>query len=214
LFSFFQDSQSILQDEARVESGWDDGFEGLRHEAVASQSVSQVSAPELTTIERELEVWNQVIQAPGKANEIDIDILSFWKKTAASLPNLAWLARRILSIPASSTSSERAFSTGGKVISSSRTLLNTDKAETLIWIMENFEALDPLVPKYILRNSDFKKLDQARAKEARKESRDKDKDVADKDPSSSSDASDSETEGYKSDDIMSIHDSDDDAQDE
>jgi hypothetical protein len=169
-----------------------------------------VSAPELTVIERELEVWNQVIQAPGKANEIDIDVLAFWKKTAASLPNLAWLARRVLSIPASSTSSERAFSTGGKVVSSARTLLNTEKAETLIWIMQNFEALDPLVPKYILRNSDFKKLDKARAKEAQKESKEKSAEKEaepEKDPSSSSDGSDSEPEGYKSDDVLSIQDS-------
>lgn len=160
-------------------------------------------------IERELEVWNQVIKAPGKANEIDIDILSFWKKTAASLPNLAWLARRVLCIQASSTSSERAFSTGGKVISSSRTLLNTDRAETLIWIMQNFEVLDPLVPKYILRNSDFKKLDQEKAREAQKDKGKEAEKEKEKDPSSASDASDSEHDSYKSDDVLSIHDSDD-----
>ena len=205
---YFQDSQSILQDDQPIAPGWTDGFEGLQLEAVAStsQPLSQASAPELTMIERELEVWNQVIQPPNpKKAEIDIDILKFWKKTAASLPNLSWLARRVLSIPASSTSSERAFSTGGKVVSASRTLLNTEKAESLIWMMKNFEELDPLVDKYILRNSDYKKLDKKRKKAAEKSEKDKEKDEA---SSSSSSESDHSEEEYKSDDVLSIHDSD------
>ena len=202
-FKFFpyQDSQSLLP--ADIEPGWDYGFEGLRHEAVSTQTVSQASVPDLTVIERELEVWNQVIQGPSK-KETDIDILAFWKKTSASLPSLAWLARRVLSIPASSTSSERAFSTGGKVVSASRTLLNTDKAESLIWMMKNFEQLDPLVPKYILRHSDFKKRDKALKKVAEKE-KEKEEDSS----STSSAESEPSEAAYDSDGVVSINDSDD-----
>jgi hypothetical protein len=160
----------------------------------------------LSVIEKEIQVWNQVIQGPQK-KEVDIDILAFWEKTAPSLPNLAWLARRVLSIPASSTSSERAFSTGGKVVSAARTLLNTNNVESLIIMMKNYEELDPLVEKYVLRKSDFKKLDKARQKEANKD-KEKEKEK-EKESSSSSSESDDEADDYASDAVQSIHDSDD-----
>lgn len=209
-----EESQSVLDDPPEVvEEGWDDGFEGLRHEAQssASQSVSQASGAELTSIEKELEVWNQVIQGPKK-KEIDIDILAFWKKTEPTLPLLSWLARRVLCIPASSTSSERAFSTGGKVVSASRTLLNAEMSEDLIWMKKNFATLDPLVGRYILRMSEYRKKDKERLKEANK---DKEKE---KQPEETpvSDTSESESElseaGYKSDlseGVISVQDSDD-----
>lgn len=210
----------MLPEDNVIQEGWDDGFEGLRHEAQAgaSQSVSQASSPELTAIERELEVWNQVIQGPKK-QEIDIDILSFWKKTEASLPLLSWLARRVLCIPASSTASERAFSTGGKVVSSSRTLLNVDHAEDLIWLRKNFDVLDPLVEKYVLRRSDYQKIEKARKKEADKKKGDKEAVTTEKEKEKKESSSESQTSSeseelsearYSDDDnVESIHDSDD-----
>jgi hypothetical protein len=196
---------SILQDE-KIEEGWDDGFAGLRHEA--SQPVSQ--APnELTAIEKELEIWQQVVQGP-KQKEIDIDILAFWKKTQPTLPLLSWLARRVLCVPASSAASERAFSTGGKVVSPSRTLLNTDMAEDLIWLKQNFEVLDPLVGHYVLRMSDYRKRDKQAAKDKDK---DKQKEKEKEKEASSSSTSESDTEAseahYDSDAVVSIHDSED-----
>ena len=53
---------------------------------------------------------------PGR----DADVLAFWKLFAADLPNLARIARIVLAIPASSSKSERVFSTGGLVVSSKR----------------------------------------------------------------------------------------------
>jgi len=187
-----------------------------RPQGSSTQSASQTSVQELTMIERELQVWQQVIKGPEK-NEMDIDILQFWKSQAASLPNLSWIARRIFSIPASSTSSERTFSTGGKVVSASRTLLNADKAESLIMIMKNFDELDPFVEKYVLRNSDFKKLDKKRQKAQERMAKDKSKqkgkeDEEDSHSSAAAHTDNSEAEDeYHSDDVLSIHDSDDEA---
>lgn len=197
-----------MLDEERIEEGWDDGFEGLRHEVRSSQPISQASSVELTAIEKELEVWQQVIQGPKK-REIDIDILAFWKKTEATLPLLSWLARRVLCIPASSSASERTFSTGGQVISASRTLLNAEMAEDLIWLKKNFDVLDPLVGKYVLRMSEYRKRDKEAAKDKQKEAgKEKEKDKS----SSSSSSSESDTEpseaDYDSDAILEIRDSD------
>lgn len=196
-----EDSQSILP--SAIPPGWDDGFEGVQNQMASSQSASQLSSTDLSVIEREIEVWQHTVK--GFSNkELDVDILGFWKKNAGSLPNLAWLARRVLSVPASSTSSERAFSTGGKVVSASRTLLNADRAESLIWMMENFDELDPLIPKYVLRSKDFKKRDKALKKVA-----DKEKEVQDESYSTSSAESDPSEANYESDGVVSIHDSDD-----
>ena len=169
----------------------------------------------MTSIEKELEVWNHLVDA-GPKSSADIDILAFWRQKEAALPNLAWLARRILCIPASSTASERSFSTGGRVISSSRTLLNSENAETLIWIMKNFKELDPLITKYVLRNKDYRKIDKERKKaeaaEQASKDKDKDKEPEKKKDASGSDSSDSDTVSDYSDDdsedICSIHDSD------
>lgn len=49
------------------------------------------------------------------------DVLSWWKQHETTLPLLARLARMVLSVPASSSSSERAFSAAGRVIEERRT---------------------------------------------------------------------------------------------
>ena len=208
-FTLFQEpeSQSLLQDvEAVSASGWEDGID-----EPASQPASQGSAVEMSAIEKELEVWNHLVDA-GPKDSADYDILAFWKQKEAALPNLAWLAKRILCIPASSTASERSFSAGGRVVSSSRTLLNSDKAETLIWIMQNFREIDPLITKYVLRNKDYRKIDKERKKAAEQASKDKEKESEkgkDASDSTESDAgSESEYSDDEFDDIVSIHDSD------
>ena len=53
---------------------------------------------------------------PGR----DADILSFWKLYETQFPHLARIAKIVLAIPASSSKSERVFSTGGLVVSSLR----------------------------------------------------------------------------------------------
>jgi KRAB domain-containing zinc finger protein len=50
---------------------------------------------------------------------------------------LAKVAKKYYGIPITSASSERLFSAAGNVITSSRTLLNTEKAEQLIFIHDN-----------------------------------------------------------------------------
>jgi hypothetical protein len=46
----------------------------------------------------------------------------------------------------------RLFSVAGNVITSSRTLLNTERAEQLIFIHENYWAVEPTIQKWQLRS--------------------------------------------------------------
>ena len=68
------------------------------------------------------------------------EILEWWKIHAECLPLLAKLGRKYLAIPASSTRSERVFrlqTTGGRVVTSSRTSLEPGKVEALVVINRN-----------------------------------------------------------------------------
>lgn len=148
-------AQSIDNLDVAFTEDWD-AFDELTSDAAASPLPSQTTE-EMTAIERELDIWNQVIPA---TKEVEVDILGFWKKQASTLPLLSWLARRIFSIPVSSASSERVFSQGGRVITTNRTLLNTDTAEELIWMHENFDELAPTIKRFVLRMSEYRKMDK------------------------------------------------------
>ena len=49
-------------------------------------------------------------------NDINFDILTWWKNNAAIYPTLSRMARDILAIPISTISSELAFSTDSRVV--------------------------------------------------------------------------------------------------
>lgn len=63
---------------------------------------------------------------------IDIDILEFWNSNQFRFPNLALMARDILSIPISTVASESAFSTGARVLDQYRSCLGHAVVESLI----------------------------------------------------------------------------------
>ena len=69
----------------------------------------------LSELQKELKRYDACIN-PGR----DADVLSFWRFYQSELPNLARIAKIVLAIPASSSKSERVFSTGGLVISPKR----------------------------------------------------------------------------------------------
>jgi len=64
------------------------------------------------------------------------DILSFWKGNEFRYPEVAAMARDILSIPISTIASESTFSIGGCVIDQYRSSLKPDIVETLVCIRD------------------------------------------------------------------------------
>ncbi|KAK3919557.1 E3 SUMO-protein ligase ZBED1 [Frankliniella fusca] len=69
--------------------------------------------------------------------DMDLDIRMWWKERVDSYPRLAPMARKYLCVPATSTCSERLFSTGGNVVTDTRTCLGGDLSETLIFLSSN-----------------------------------------------------------------------------
>ena len=70
------------------------------------------------------------------------------------LPLLSNLAKKVLTVPASSSKSERVFSTGGNIVTSKRNRLDPSKVENLIVIKENKGQIE-----------DFKKAEEYELKE-------------------------------------------------
>lgn len=174
------------------DDGWD-VLETFKHQQSSNSqhgaSLNQIT-PDLTAIEREMDIWNHVIP---RTKETKVEMLSFWKKQASNLPLLSWLAKKILCIPVSSASSERVFSEGGRVISSARTLLNPDTAEDLIWMHQNYDELAPLINHWVTRWSEFRKKDKVeQEKEKVQASQEQDP------PEEPEDASEEELEGPES----------------
>ena len=66
-----------------------------------------------------------------------MNILDWWKCHENVLPLLAKLAKRVLTVPASSAKSERVFSTGGNFVTAKRNSIGVKKVEDLIVIKEN-----------------------------------------------------------------------------
>jgi hypothetical protein len=64
--------------------------------------------------------------------------LAWWKASATSLPLLSQVARLFLCIPATTATSERAFSTASLTISQKRNQLSADKSRDLIFLRCNW----------------------------------------------------------------------------
>ena len=66
----------------------------------------------------------------------DFDIIQWWHEYKVTYPVLSILARDVLSIPVSSTSSESAFSLAGRILEERRTSLPPDMVRTLMTVKD------------------------------------------------------------------------------
>ena len=67
----------------------------------------------------------------------NVDVLQYWKASAAQFPGVAEVARKYISVPATSAASERQFSASGRLVSKLRSRLDTDRVDSLIFLYEN-----------------------------------------------------------------------------
>ena len=66
--------------------------------------------------------------------EDDRDLLKWWKLNGLVYPKLARLARSVLCIPASSSSSERVFRAAGRTIEQRRTALKPATVDVILFL--------------------------------------------------------------------------------
>lgn len=68
---------------------------------------------------------------------VDADPLEWWKKNEYRFPRVAYLAKCILAVPATSVPSERIFSSAGLVLSKLRNRLTSDIVDSIIFLNKN-----------------------------------------------------------------------------
>ncbi|XP_050064486.1 E3 SUMO-protein ligase ZBED1-like [Aphis gossypii] len=69
--------------------------------------------------------------------KFDLNSFDWWKSREDKYPAIGILAKKYLSIPATSVSSERCFSTAGNVVNSKRTSLLTKNVNLLVFLYQN-----------------------------------------------------------------------------
>lgn len=74
---------------------------------------------------------------PRPVEKVKVDILRWWKYHEKSLPLLSCVARGILAVPASSSSSERTLSTLGNIVNAERCSLEADTTRKLTFCQQN-----------------------------------------------------------------------------
>lgn len=65
------------------------------------------------------------------------DPLAWWRVHKISYPQLSIMARKYLCVPATSAPSERLFSTGGNIVTCTRSSLKTAEVNILVFLAKN-----------------------------------------------------------------------------
>ena len=86
------------------------------------------------TVSEELDMY---LQLP--VEDIDSSPLIWWKNNKDKFPRLNKLARKYLCICATSVASERLFSTGGDIVTASRSCLKPERVNQLVFLAKNLD---------------------------------------------------------------------------
>jgi hypothetical protein len=150
------DSPSFLN-RAMDESEWEQMPSFVSQ--VDAQSHYQALPRDINPIEKDLDTWLKHTEASDRT---DIDIITYWKEKADKMPMLAKVARTFFGLPVTSASSERLFSAAGNVVTSARTLLNSERAEQLIFIHDNYWLVEPTIKCMKIRSDRERGKDRPR----------------------------------------------------
>ena len=100
------------------------------------RSSRQASSTETVSLEekvkREIGAYEKLPRA-----DVELDPLKWWCVHTSTYPILGMLAKKYLCIPASSSASERVFSTSGHIVSKKRCCLKPYKVNMLVFLAHN-----------------------------------------------------------------------------
>lgn len=126
----------------------------LKYELIRMNSTETNTIQETISHDSEFEEWedsssqnvlrSSLQEVQDYQNDIcgKIDnILKWWKVNNTRFQLLSELAKYILAIPASSASSERCFSTTGRIIEKRRTNLNGETVDSLMFLHDYYKKL-------------------------------------------------------------------------
>lgn len=160
-FPFVEDSHRNKQKEL-AESLLKDLYIQLKQDLALPEEINKESSPILIEEDEDIfaKMWAsdqssiqtndddeivRYLQCPNEPK--DTDPLVWWRDHTTNYPNLSKLARKYLSIPATSVPSERLFSDAGNHISSKRTRLSPDLVDRILFLKRNsdyFHIFPPL----------------------------------------------------------------------
>jgi len=76
----------------------------------------------------------------------DTNPLQWWQMNELRFKHLSKVARSILCVPATSTASERLFSTAGLTVTNLRSCLKPENVDAFVFLNKNFQLLADLLP--------------------------------------------------------------------
>lgn len=97
-----------------------------------NDTLSSLSRSPLERVQQEIDKYIQDVNPDSES-----DPLEWWRVNCTVFPCLSKMARRYLCICATSSPSERVFSTCGNVVTSRRTLLKPEKVNMLVFLSKN-----------------------------------------------------------------------------
>ncbi|RAL37392.1 hypothetical protein DM860_000086 [Cuscuta australis] len=139
LFKEYQGLYSTVQEETAPPppSRWPSCKEGKRAQSSTSSSGTTVSS------HNELAMY-QGVPCDYDDDDVDFDVLGWWKRNEHMFPCLGMLARQVLSVPVSTVAVEREFSAGGNILTDYQSCLNAESLETLVcnqdWLLARRRA--------------------------------------------------------------------------
>ncbi|RAL41726.1 hypothetical protein DM860_008908 [Cuscuta australis] len=88
--------------------------------------------------------WYKGVPCDYDDDDVNFDVLGWWKRNEHMFPCLGMLARQVLSVPVSTVAVEREFSAGGNILTDYRSCLNAESLETLVcnqdWLLARRRA--------------------------------------------------------------------------
>ena len=107
----------------------------------ASQATQSQSLIAQTPLENEIARYLNHTEPGANFCTVDMDVLAWWRDNYKIYPLMANMAKKYLSIQATSCSSERTFSTGGRTVSNTRTRLGTTNVHMIVYCKENMDKV-------------------------------------------------------------------------